>query len=382
MKKLFTLLLIPLSCIVLFSACGTASKKVQGKSPFPKSNRTTASKPKPPTKTSTITTIKVPGNQKERSTKATKPTKAVKTPEYKEMHNPEFERAYMVPIDSSKKSHLLAGWEKDFRFGEHKIFDRYFLLKPFSKAIPGEPGLELDIVSCKPKNGYNGYYEPQDVKKDKVVLHFTVGNIRSDIDVMTRPRPGYARYRESVPFILARDGTVYQLFKSSYWSHHLGKGTIGGNVEKSKSSIAIEISNYGPLILRGDKLETVYSRKERRDVYCSIDEKDKYMKLATPFKGYQYFARFTDEQYEQLIVLLRYLTATYDIPRNFLSESQRFKANEYTADFKGIVTHLNFRKTGKWDIGPAFDWERVIEGLEAKVYTPKSSSKEARMSKK
>ncbi|MGB1206342.1 MAG: N-acetylmuramoyl-L-alanine amidase [Chitinophagales bacterium] len=272
-----------------------------------------------------------------------------------------------VPLNFDHKSDLADYVEKDFQQTK-RANGRKFKLEKYSLAMPDNPSQHLNIVSCKPSNGYSGYYEAKKVKKERIVLHFTVGNLKSDVDILTRPRPGYSKYRCSVPFVIARDGNIYQLFGSEYWAYHLGAGTIGGNEAASKKSIAIELSNYGPLILKGNNLETIYSRKgksKKVDVYCTLEDTHKYIKLKTPFKGYQYFATFTDAQYESLAVLLRFLTAKHKIPRKFLGKSTRYVANSATAGFRGIVSHLNFRATGKWDIGPAFEWDKLIRNVQS-----------------
>ncbi len=276
---------------------------------------------------------------------------------------------------NGNKSEILDYVEWDFLYNSHTAAGRKFNLKHFSLPVPGEPNLELEAVTCKPANGYTGYYEAQKANKKRIVMHFTVGNLKSDVSTLTPQKAGHAKWRMSVPFLIARDGTIYQLFPSKYWSHHLGSGAIGGNEKASKESIGIELSNYGPLVRDGNNLLTAYSKPGKPDVYCTINETQKYTKLPTPFKGYQYFATFTDEQYESLIVLLRYLTNKYKIPRKFLSQSSRFKASSSTAGFRGINTHLNYRKTGKWDIGPAFDWEQVISGVQARRYVKNKTKK-------
>ncbi len=81
--------------------------------------------------------------------------------------------------------------------------------------------------------------------------------------------------------------------------------------------------------------------------------------------GWDYFGAFTDAQYDSTIVLLRYLTARYGIPRAFLPTDARYETKTDHAGFRGIVSHVNYRKTGKTDIGPAFDWDRVIGGVQA-----------------
>jgi N-acetylmuramoyl-L-alanine amidase len=71
------------------------------------------------------------------------------------------------------------------------------------------------------------------------------------------------------------------------------------------------------------------------------------------------------QKYESLIILLRYLTSRYDIPKTLVDENKRYETLSVyeIANFKGILSHVNFRKSGKWDLGPAFDWKRVIDGI-------------------
>ncbi len=69
------------------------------------------------------------------------------------------------------------------------------------------------------KPNRTGYYYETEHKKERIVLHFTAGNVRSDmITLTTQDR------HVSVPFVIARDGTIYQLFSSKFWSGHLGAG--------------------------------------------------------------------------------------------------------------------------------------------------------------
>lgn len=237
-------------------------------------------------------------------------------------------------------------------------------LTPFSIPIPGDDNHKLDGISCRPSNGFAGYYYDEKFTKEKVVLHFTVGHLKGDIYSLSNKSRGHV----STAFVLGRDGTVYQLFSSAAWSYHLGRNAKGGNTVQSKISLGIEISNYGPLIKKGSNLETVYSKDGRKDVYCTTDDTDQYIRLPKKYRGYQYYTKFTNEQYHSLILLLRYLTATYKIPRAFVAESGRHETSSASsANFKGICSHVNFR-TDKIDIGPAFDWDRVIEGVTTENY--------------
>ncbi len=253
--------------------------------------------------------------------------------------------------------------EADFK-ATGKGAGKNYELTPFSIPVPGDNNLTLDGVTCRPQNGFEGYYYDEKITKKKIVLHFTVGHLKGDILSLTDESRGHV----STAFVVARDGTPYQLFSSAAWSYHLGRNALGGNAEQSKISIGIEISNYGPLIRKGNNLETAYSSDAKPDVYCTLEDTEQYIKLSSKFRGYEYYAAFTNEQYHSIIILLRYLTKAYNIPRTFVSEGQRFTTSAATSqNFSGICTHINFR-SDKVDIGPAFDWERVISGVTAATY--------------
>lgn len=124
----------------------------------------------------------------------------------------------------------------------------------------------------------------------------------------------------------------------------------------SKISVAIEISNIGPLKLSGDKLFDYYG-----NLYCYLSETAHYLKLENPFRGFGYYATFTDAQYSSLLKLLKFLTKRYNIPPGFLAGNKRFQtlsSGELKA-FKGILSHVNFRND-KSDLSPAFDYEKLV----------------------
>jgi len=221
-----------------------------------------------------------------------------------------------------------------------------------SIEVSGQGGM-MNYIDAGLSSGDESYYYRNRYEKDQIVLHFTMGYLGGDIATLTKHD-----YHVSVPFVLGRNGTIYNLFPSFYWSYHLGRGAIGGNATRSKKTIGIEISNIGPLSLQGSNLRTTYG-----DIYCSQAQHDHY--VPQPFRDYEYFASYTDAQYDSLVLLLRYLTLRYGIPRKFLNKTNRFKAGSFVQDFRGIVSHANYRSSDKVDIGPAFDWERVIAGINA-----------------
>ncbi len=247
--------------------------------------------------------------------------------------------------------------EKSFRENGIDSFGKKFIITPETVNIPGD-GKKLTLLDLRRDVPDDSFYYKEEVPKKRIVLHFTAGYLKGDIATLTTPY-----YHVSVPFIVARSGDIYNPWASKYWSYHLGADAIGGNTEMSSSSIAIEISNIGFLVKDGTNFHTIYSKD---DLYCTQDERGYYTELLTPYRGQRYYASFTNAQYNSLIALLRYLTARYNIPRKFLAGDDlfnTFSSAQEAASFEGICSHVNFRSTGKWDIGPAFNWKKVIFGV-------------------
>jgi N-acetylmuramoyl-L-alanine amidase len=237
-------------------------------------------------------------------------------------------------------------------------FDGTFI--PFNK----EPNLALNLVKCTRVEESLPYFFKEQFDKKQIALHFTMGHLKGDILTLT----GEERSHVSVPYVIGRNGTIYRLFGSDFWSYHIGPNNLGSNKDFSRSCIGIELSNYGQLKLGSDKnLQTDYHTPEKSDIYCSLNDKKEYIKLRKPYRDYAYYANYTDAQYDSLIVLLRYLTTAWGIKRAFLSEDIRHETTQKVVGFDGIVSHVNYRED-KHDIGPAFSWKRVIEGVLAEKY--------------
>lgn len=201
--------------------------------------------------------------------------------------------------------------------------------------------------------GHNSHYFNSTTAKRRIVLHFTAGYLGGDLSTLTTPGQ-----RVSVSFVVARNGRIYRLFPSEKWSYHTGSGTIGGNPAISSSSIGIEISNIGYLEEAGGWMWAYTGSR-----YCRVTEPAFYQRLAAPFRGKTVFASYTPPQYDAVRALIDVLCAKHAIPRHFLPVPARYSpfpnAAAATA-FTGICSHANYRPTGKWDIGPAFDWGRII----------------------
>ncbi len=210
----------------------------------------------------------------------------------------------------------------------------------------------LSVLYFKP-NFRNGYYYESQVLKEKIALHYTAGYLGGDLGSLSRNN-----LHVSVPFVIAASGKIIQLFDPVYWSYHLTPGAVGGNKRNSSRSIAIEISNLGPLENSGAWMWNYVGSK-----YCKATETDFYVDLNAQYRGYRYYAYFTDAQYDSLNRLLDVLCAEFAIPRVFLPESDRydlFQSASAARNYRGICSHVNFQPPSvKQDIGPAFKWNAI-----------------------
>jgi len=249
-------------------------------------------------------------------------------------------------------------------FGKLASYEQGFAAKPVVNGVAykltpttltsSDGSASVDVVRCRRADGGEAYFSPKRIPKARICLHFTVGNVRSDVYTLA------GTSKVSVPFLVARDGTVYEFFDSHFWAYHLGKNSRYDNLSMSAVSVGIEISNYGPLTPAGSVLNNAY-----KSAYCSLDQTDAYVELGAAYRGYRYFASYTDAQIEAVGRLLRYLGAEHQIPLSFLPEARR---NEVLDDlskegpgtaFLGVCSHVNFRPD-KFDLGPAFAWDTLI----------------------
>lgn len=230
---------------------------------------------------------------------------------------------------------------------ERELKFRNQLKDSYGKVFSVKPSSFINGALRLTHSNDNWYYKVKS-EKSKIVLHFTAGFIQPDIGELTRET------KVSVAYVLARSGDLYELFDPEFWSYHLGAKAAGGNTKMSKSSIGIEVSNVGPLTLDNN---TGFLNTWSGRAYCSLDQTEAYVYIPDGFRGYNYFATFTTEQYKVLDSLITDLCREYNILRKLPSPADRVK--KWTSDpGDGIWSHQNFRQD-KVDIGPGFDWSRI-----------------------
>jgi N-acetyl-anhydromuramyl-L-alanine amidase AmpD len=199
---------------------------------------------------------------------------------------------------------------------------------------------------------------PDVTPKSLVVLHFTAGTSARSAFETWRNDPQHV----ATAYLVDSDGKIYEVFPPSRWAAHLGvKGT---NHLHDRRSIGIEIANVGPLVPAADDRGALNwwppkskNHPEFTTKFCSVDDRDRYVESA--FRGKSHFASFPNVQVDAVASLVRHVCDRFAIPRVLPPLPQRFTCDVGAfASFKGVCTHANFRQD-KWDIGPAFPWERL-----------------------
>jgi N-acetyl-anhydromuramyl-L-alanine amidase AmpD len=244
----------------------------------------------------------------------------------------------------------------------------YQTLKAAQKRNSKESGVssdknygELDIVQ---RPLASGQFIKQKFTKKQIYLHFTAGGpiAKNVIDGWNSDEPRIA----TAYAIDGNDGSIYECFNPSFWSYHLGvKGTRG---KLDKSSIGIEICNWGPLDEKDGKYYGWPAKEYNKYIDRYEVKSENVVFLDTPHRGYTHYQKITDEQIESVEKLLIYLIKEFDIPvnDNFGSEWSEFQEHVIKGLTPGIWNHVNVRKD-KFDLCPDKRITSMLNGLKGKL---------------
>lgn len=200
-------------------------------------------------------------------------------------------------------------------------------------------------------------YNPTAQAKERIVLHFTAGTTVSGAFATFASN----KDRVATPYIVDRDGTVYELFDPDCWAWSLGLQGLAKQERQQieKTCIAIELVNVGPLVRRGEKLCWWPPHNQFTTEYCSASDHELWEPCGK-WRGYEAFATYTQPQIDATAELVEQLCRRFNIPKQIPPPNRRMAADvEHFRRWRGICSHQNFR-ADKSDIGPAFDWERLL----------------------
>jgi len=203
--------------------------------------------------------------------------------------------------------------------------------------------------------------------KRQVILHHTVsGDNPTSIADDWATRKG----KTCTPFIIARDGAIYQLFSSMFWSIHLffdNKPFERFKIRKSKraeiekQSIGIEMISWGGLVEghKDNQFITTYGNVLNYKTEADMLKDISY--YPDGYRGYNYFQKYTEAQLVSAYQLCHYLMKRYGITHTFDSEMFDIskKALEQTP---GVWVHSSFRDD-KSDCPPQPELIEMLKAL-------------------
>lgn len=189
------------------------------------------------------------------------------------------------------------------------------------------------------------YYREQ-TTKNKIVLHHTVSSskqsttswwIKDGIHVATA-------------FIIDKDGQIYELFDPTFWSYHLGSGTV---TLDNKAAIGIELVNEGQLYKREDN--TYYWWIDKDNPFGKAKYNGEVFDNGEEWRDFRYWAKYTSPQIDSVIKLLKYLTEKFNINIDIITS---YLYDKSLLNYNGIISHHNVRKD-KTDVSPALNLNMI-----------------------
>ncbi len=194
----------------------------------------------------------------------------------------------------------------------------------------------------------------------QICLHHTASGPGVDGDINWWKQDGT---QVSTPLIVGRDGIAVQIYPSARWAYTLGLNhAYRGAVEAA--TIGLEIDTWG--WLTKDKAGKFWAwPKDAAGKFTVEIPASEVCDLGKPWKGMQYFHKYTPEQIETTRLLLIHWNAVYGIPLKYReAEMWQLSQNAIYAKAPGIYTHASFRED-KWDIHPQPDMVAMLKGLAA-----------------
>lgn len=203
---------------------------------------------------------------------------------------------------------------------------------------------ELTLKEINFVNFSEDQYYKQETNKKQIVLHHTVSSTINGTIQSWEDDPRHI----STHFIIDRNGKVYQLYNTKYWSYHLGVD----NKKLEQESIGIELINWGWLQKKTDYFVNCYG---------SIIYGNDIVEYKEGFKSYNYFHKYPQEQIDSLGRLLLLLCNKWDIPKTYDEGIFKISSNAFKG-VKGIYTHNSYR-TDKTDIHPQPEMIEMLKNL-------------------
>lgn len=208
-------------------------------------------------------------------------------------------------------------------------------------------------------------YIKEEYKKTQIYLHHTAGNSnplavfkywgenkeRIATCVVVGGKPGASK-----GWI---DGEVVQGFSAKYWAYHLGlKESTFQKYETpyrslDKTSIGIEICNWGQLTYKSGKFYNYVNREV---------SKDEVVELPVAHRGFKFYHAYTDAQIATIKELLIAWKTHFNIPIHYNPDIWDITPRALKGE-PGVYTHNSVR-IDKVDVSPQPNLIEMLKSLE------------------
>lgn len=243
----------------------------------------------------------------------------------------------------------------------------------------------IDLSLIEAVDFPNDKYYPIDSRKTQITIHHTVSGpgVRGDINHWLS-----LSGRIATCIIIDNNGIAYQCFSSKFWAHHLGITSTylksqgytdwtTRNVELNQGSIAVEIDNWGGLIL-GDGSTKQFGLKEDKTPNMVKTVSGKYyaaygnvvdceiQHYPNGYRGYNYYEKYNNLQLATLGSLLLLWHIKYQIPLDY--HPTMFDISKDALSGKeGVWSHTSYRED-KSDIHPQPELIDMLQSLKPAVF--------------
>jgi N-acetyl-anhydromuramyl-L-alanine amidase AmpD len=214
---------------------------------------------------------------------------------------------------------------------------------------------KLDLSSIVQHNFADVHYKKAIFPKRQVVLHHTASGDGVNGDISWWLNDGK---RIATCILIARDGTIHQVFSSKYWGYHLGENKrdhakLGLKYQRNDmGSIGIEIDSWGGLKKEGDNWVS-YTGKVVPD--------EDVQEYPDGYRGYKAFEKYTEAQIHAVAQLLIYWSDVYDIPLDYDESMWDINASALSGK-AGVFTHNSYR-SDKSDCHPQPELIEMLKSL-------------------
>ncbi len=177
--------------------------------------------------------------------------------------------------------------------------------------------------------------------KKRICLHHTMGySAQSSIDWFIDD-PAIV----GTQYIIDRDGKTYELWQDNGYAYQFGLVGVPRRIEFEQTTIGIELANLGPLTkLQNGSFADQYGKPYKGEVH------------EAKYRGFQYWEKYSEQQYAALRTLINSLAKKHNI---IINPTKNIEYDLNVFDKYTLITHTNVRRD-KTDLSPAFDWSKII----------------------